>query len=71
MGNFYDNAVAERFFGILKRERVHWRHYLTRAEAQTNIFDFIELFYNRQRQHSYAIGLSPVAYVKQVSETLN
>ncbi len=71
VGNCYDNAVAESFFGLLKRERVHRRHYLTRAEAKTDIFDYIERFYNRQRQHSYVKGLSPAAYAKQVSETLN
>lgn len=71
VGNCYDNAVAESFFGLLKRERVHRRDYRTRAEARTDIFDYIERFYNRQRHHSYAKGLSPEAYAKQVSETLN
>ncbi len=71
VGNCYDNAVAESFFGLLKRERVHRRSYLTRAEARTDIFDYIERFYNRQRHHSYAKGLSPAVYAKQVAETLN
>ncbi len=71
VGNCYDNAVAESFFGLLKRERVHRRRYRTRAEAQTDIFDYIERFYNRQRPHSYTKGLSPEAYAQQVSETLN
>ena len=65
VGNCYDNAVAESFFGLLKRERVHRRAYQTRAAARTDIFDYIERFYNRQRQHSYAKGLSPEAYAKQ------
>ncbi len=57
VGNCYDNAVAESFFVLLKRERVHRRHYRTRAEARTDIFHYIERFYNRQRRHSYSKGL--------------
>jgi len=71
VGHCYDNAVEENFFGLLKRERVYRRYYLTRAEARTDIFDYIERFYNPQRHHSYAKGLSPKAYAKQVAETLN
>ncbi|MCA9498062.1 MAG: IS3 family transposase, partial [Nitrospira sp.] len=70
VGNCYGNAVAESFFGLLKRERVHRRRYRTRAEARSDIFDYIERFYNRQRQHSYTKGLSPEAYAKQGSKTL-
>ena len=62
IGNCYDKAVAESFFGLLKRERVHRRRYRTRAEARTNIFDYIERFYNRQRRHSYSQGLPPGIY---------
>jgi len=51
-GNCYDNAVAESFFALLKRERVHRRHYQTRAEATADMFQYIEIFYNRQRRHS-------------------
>ncbi len=58
-GNCYDNAVAESFFALLKRERVHRCHYRTRAEAKTDIFQYIEDFYNRQRRHSYASQMSP------------
>jgi putative transposase len=54
-GNCYDNAVAESFFSTLKRERVHRTHYQTREEAKTDLFQFIEIFYNRQRRHS-AVG---------------
>lgn len=71
VGNCYDNAVAESFFGLLKRERVHRRHYRTRAEARTDIFHYIERFYNRQRRHSYSKGLAPGVYAQQISETLN
>ena len=45
-----DNAVAESFFATLKRERVHRRDYETRAEAIADIFQYIEIFYNRQRR---------------------
>lgn len=62
VGNCYDNAVAESFFGLLKRERVHRRRYRTRAEARTYIFDYIERFYNRQRRLSYSQGLPPEIY---------
>ena len=44
------NAAAEGFFGLLKRERVHRRHYLTRAEARADVFDYIERFHNPRRK---------------------
>ena len=53
VGNCYDNAVAESFFGLLKQERVHWRQYLTRAEARADIFVYIEGFYSGQRTHFF------------------
>lgn len=56
VGNCYDNAVVESFFGLLKRERVNRRRSETRAEARTDVFDYIERFYNRQRRHSYSKG---------------
>jgi transposase InsO family protein len=60
-GNCYDNAPMESFFHTLKTERVHHRQYATRAEAQRDIFAYIEGFYNRTRRHS-AIGyISPIA----------
>jgi transposase InsO family protein len=56
----YDNAPMESFFHTLKTERVHHRQYATRAEAQRDIFAYIEGFYNRTRRHS-AIGyISPI-----------
>ena len=58
-GNCYDNAVAESFFSILKRERLYRQHYQTRAEARTDIFQYIEVFYNRQRRHSAVGHMSP------------
>lgn len=61
-GNCWDNAPSESFFHTLKTELTHHEKYATRAEAKRNIFEYIEVFYNRQRRHS-AIGyLSPAAY---------
>lgn len=71
VGNCYDNAVAESFFGLLKRERVNRRHYRTRAEARADVFDYIERFYNRRRRHSHTEGLPPGVYAKQILKTLN
>lgn len=51
-GNCWDNACVESFFGTLKRELVYHRHYATRHEAQQDIFEYIEVFYNRKRRHS-------------------
>jgi len=61
-GNCYDNAPMESFFGTLKTELIHHRHYATRAEARTDIFEFIELFYNRFRRHSALAFQSPVVF---------
>lgn len=71
VGNCYDNAVAESFFGLLKRERVNRRHYGTRAEARADVFDYIERFYNRQRRHSHTKGLAPKIYAEPIAQTLN
>ena len=64
-GNCYDNAVAESFFQLLKRERIRRRTYLTRDLARQDIFDYIEMFYNPKRRHGYSDDLSPVEYEKQ------
>ena len=61
-GDCYDNAVAESFFGSLKRERVHHRRYRTRAEARTDLFEYIEVFYNQKRLHSSLGYLAPAEY---------
>ena len=58
-GNCYDNAAMESFFHSLKVEQVHHDDYRTRDEARSVIFDYIELFYNRQRKHSTIGYLSP------------
>jgi putative transposase len=51
-GNCWDNAPMESFFNSLKNERVFHRSYVTRAEARKDLFDYIEVFYNRKRRHS-------------------
>lgn len=61
-GNCWDNAVAESFFGSLKKERVRRRIYRTRDEAREDLFDYIEMFYNPKRRHSYVGGVSPEAF---------
>jgi len=58
-GNCYDNAVVESFFASLKRERVNRVRYRTRDEARADIFDYIEVFYNRKRRHGYLGNISP------------
>ena len=61
-GNCYDNAVVESFFGTLKMELIHHTEYLTREEAMTDIFLYIESFYNRKRRHSTLGYVSPLTY---------
>lgn len=61
-GNCYDNAVAESFFSNLKKERIKRKIYPTREEAKSEIFEYIEVFYNRTRRHSYLNQLSPMAF---------
>jgi transposase InsO family protein len=61
-GNCYDNAVAESFFATLKRERVHRCQYQTRTEAKADLFQYIEVFYNRQRRHSWVRQRSPAQF---------
>jgi putative transposase len=63
-GNCYDNAPMESFFGTLKTELVHHCHYQTKAAAKTDIFEYIEVFYNRFRRHSALHYQSPVNYEK-------
>ena len=61
-GDCYDNAVMESFFSTLKRELVVFENFLTREEAKAKIFEYIEVFYNRQRRHSTLGYLSPVEF---------
>ena len=60
--NCWDNACVESFFGTLKRELVYHRHYATRDEATQDIFEYIEVFYNRLRRHSTLGYDSPVEF---------
>ena len=64
-GNCHDNAVAESFFGALKKERIKRRIYPTRAAAASDVFDYIEMFYNPIRRHGSAGDLSPIEYEKR------
>src|SRR5690606_10442039 len=57
-GNCHDNAVAESFFQLLKRERIRRRIYATRDEAKADVFNYIEMFYNTRRQHGHNDGLA-------------
>ena len=63
-GNCLDNAVAESFFQLLKRERIKRRIYATREEARQDVFDYIELFYNPKRKHGTNGQVSPLNYEK-------
>jgi len=61
-GNCWDNAVAESFFHTLKTELVHHEDYRSRIEAKASIFEYIEVFYNRQRRHSHIGQMAPLAF---------
>ena len=63
--NCYDNAVVESFFGVLKRERVNRVRYRTREEACADLFEYIEVFYNRKRRHGYLGNVSPADFEKR------
>ena len=64
-GNCHDNAVAESFFNLLKRERIRRKVYRTRDEARADVFDYIEMFYNPTRKHARNGMLSPVEFERQ------
>jgi transposase InsO family protein len=64
-GNCYDNATMESFWATLKLELVYRCRFDTRAQARTQIFDYIETFYNRQRAHSALNYHSPVDFELQ------
>ena len=61
-GQCWDNAVVESFFGSLKRECVNETIYDSHDQAKTEIFDCLEIFYNRQRLHSYLNDQTPVEF---------
>lgn len=64
-GECLDNAVAESFFGSLKNELVHYEDYRSRSEARQSIFEYIEVFYNRQRRHAFLNYMTPVEYERR------
>lgn len=64
-GNCHDNAVAESFFQLLKRERIRRKTYPTRDAARSDVFEYIEMFYNPQRKHTKNGMLSPVEFERQ------
>lgn len=66
-GNCYDNAAMESFFHTLKTELVHHRRYQTHQEARADVFEYIEVFYNRQRQHSTLGYKSPAEFEAQLA----
>ncbi|MEJ1364704.1 MAG: IS3 family transposase, partial [Candidatus Sedimenticola sp. (ex Thyasira tokunagai)] len=61
-------SAVESFFGSLKQERVHWRSYQTRYEAQQDILEYISMFYNSRRLHSYLDYMSPNGFKPQLLE---
>jgi transposase InsO family protein len=64
-GDCYDNAPMESFWGTLKNELIHHRHYKTREQAIREITEYIEVFYNRQRRQARLGYLSPAVYERQ------
>jgi putative transposase len=66
-GNCFDNAVAESFFSSLKKERIRRRIYQSREEARADVFDYIEIFYNRTRRHSHLGQVSPNDFERAAS----
>jgi len=68
-GNCHNNAVAESFLQLLKRERIKRHAFKTRDEARSEIFDYIEMFYNSKRRHSFNSQLSPAEYGERYKKT--
>ena len=61
-GDCFDNAIMESFFSSLKKELVHLKTFHSRSQAQSYVFDYIEIFYNRQRRHSALNHKTPLEY---------
>jgi len=66
-GNCYDNAAVESFFSSLKKEKIRCYIFKTREEARAEVFDYIEVFYNRARRHRHLGNTNPVAYESQMA----
>jgi transposase InsO family protein len=69
-GNCWDNAPMESFFGTLKQELVYPDRFVTREVAKAKVFEYIEVFYNRQRRHSSLGSKSPVEF-ERLTQGLN
>ena len=69
-GNCHDNAVAESFLQLLKRERIKRRRPTGRDQARADVFNYIEMFYNPKRRHGNNNGLSPVKFEEAFSKRL-
>ena len=69
-GNCHDNAVAESLFNLLKRERIRRKTYKTREDAKSDVFDYIEMFYNPKRKHVRNGMLSPADFERQQQRKL-
>lgn len=67
-GNCWDNAPMESWFASLKKEQVHLQHFKTRAHARSNIFDYIEVFYNKVRRHSKINNMSPADFERKMED---
>lgn len=70
-GNCYDNAITETFFHTLKTEWIYQNKYQTREEAKKSVFQYIEIFYNRQRLHSSLNYLSPIEFELKTDSLVN
>jgi transposase InsO family protein len=68
-GNCYDNAVVESFFHTLKTELIYFESYKTREEAKSSVFEYIEIYYNRERSHSTLNYCSPVQFEQRWRDT--
>jgi putative transposase len=68
-GDCFDNAVAESFFATIKKELIHGRAWPTKAELRTEVFEYIEVFFNRRRRHSTLGMLSPADYENSTLST--
>ncbi len=66
-GNCYDNAVVESFFSSLKKEKIRLHIFKTRETARAELFDYIEVFYNRARHQQHLGNISPTAYEQQMA----
>lgn len=67
-GNCYDNAAVESFFGSLKKEKIRRHIFKTREKARAELFEYIEVFYNRARRHQHLGNISPVDYEQQMAK---